>query len=81
MQVNENLKFAEHRIIKYVWIAIYAAVLIWSGINPKDPLTWFLEVSPAMVGGVVLLVTYNSFRLTPVLYWFIWKSLVDEEKH
>lgn len=47
------------------------AVLIWSGINPKDQLTWFLEVAPAMVGGAVLLVTYNNFRLTPILYSFI----------
>ena len=47
------------------------AVLIWSGINPKDQLTWFLEVAPAMVGGAVLLATYNSFRLTPILYSFI----------
>ena len=47
------------------------AVLIWSGINPKDQLTWFLEVAPAIVGGAVLLVTYNSFRLTPILYSLI----------
>ncbi len=47
------------------------AVLIWSGINPKDQLTWFLEVAPAIVGGAVLLVTYSSFRLTPILYSLI----------
>jgi putative membrane protein len=58
-------------IIKYLWALIFLAVLIWSGINPKDQLTWFLEVSPAMIGGVLLLVTYASFRLTPLLYFFI----------
>lgn len=46
-------------------------VLIWSGINPKDQFTWFLEVAPAMIGGILVATTYNSFRLTPILYFFI----------
>ena len=46
-------------------------VLIWSGIDPKDQFTWFLEVAPALVGAAVLLLTYNSFRLTSLLYIFI----------
>lgn len=44
---------------------------MWSGINPKDQITWVLEVAPAMIGGVLVAATYNSFRLTPVLYGFI----------
>ena len=44
---------------------------MWSGINPKDQFTWFLEVAPALIGGVLLAATYNSFRLTPILYFFI----------
>jgi putative membrane protein len=46
-------------------------VLIWSGVNPKDPLTWFLEVAPALIGVILLASTYHSFRLTPLLYFFI----------
>ena len=46
-------------------------ILIWSGINPKDQLTWFLEVLPAIIGGGLMVYTYNSFRLTPILYFFI----------
>lgn len=42
--------------------------LIWSGINPKDQFIWFLEVLPAMIGFVVIALTYQSFRLTPLLY-------------
>ena len=49
----------------------YAVVLIWSGINPKDQFTWLLEVAPALVGGVVLLLTNHSFRLTSLLYILI----------
>ncbi|ASM53805.1 putative membrane protein [Pseudoalteromonas nigrifaciens] len=46
-------------------------MLIWSGINPKDQFTWFLEVLPAIIGVVIMLGTYKQFKLTPILYWFI----------
>lgn len=46
-------------------------VLVWSGINPKDQFTWFLEVLPALIGGVLLLFTYRSFPLTSLLYFCI----------
>jgi putative membrane protein len=57
--------------MKYLWIATFAAVLAWSGIQPKDRLTWFLEVAPALIGFVVLAFTYRSFRLTPLVYGLI----------
>lgn len=57
--------------MKYLWIGIFSAVLVWSGIAPKDQLTWLLEVAPAIIGGVLLALTYRSFRLTPLLYGFI----------
>jgi putative membrane protein len=46
-------------------------ILVWSGVNPKDQATWLLEVAPAVIGGVLLAATYNSFRLTPLLYTLI----------
>ncbi|MDH3994800.1 MAG: DUF2238 domain-containing protein [Gammaproteobacteria bacterium] len=57
--------------MKYLWIATFCIVLIWSGVNPKDQFIWLLEAGPAMIGGVLLAATYNSFRLTPILYVFI----------
>ena len=57
--------------MKYAWIAIFALVLTWSAIEPKDRLTWFLEVSPALIGAALLALTYRSFRLTPILYGFL----------
>ncbi|MFK7816942.1 MAG: DUF2238 domain-containing protein [Gammaproteobacteria bacterium] len=57
--------------MKALWIVVYFLVLIWSGVNPKDQFTWFLEVVPAIIGAILLLMTYNSFRLTPMLYFFI----------
>lgn len=56
---------------KYIWILIYFTVLIWSVIHPKDLFTWALEVTPALIAGILLLLTYNSFRLTPLLYILI----------
>jgi putative membrane protein len=58
-------------MIKYLWLLIFFAVLTWSGINPKDQFTWFLEVLPALIGIVLLAATYKSFPLTPLLYFFI----------
>lgn len=56
---------------KNVWLVIFFAVLIWSGIAPKDRATWILEVAPAVAGLVALALTYKKFRLTPLLYALI----------
>ena len=61
----------ESKAIKFLWILIYGAVLIWSGIHPKDQPTWLLEVAPALIAVVVMAFTYRSFRLTPLLYGLI----------
>ncbi|PKH87530.1 DUF2238 domain-containing protein [Colwellia sp. Bg11-28] len=57
--------------MKPLWIVIFITVLIWSGISPKDQFTWFLEVFPALIGAALLIVTYRSFHLTSMLYFFI----------
>lgn len=58
-------------MLKTLWLAIFTAVLLWSGIHPKDYFTWFLEVVPALIGIVVLAFTYKSFPLTPLVYVLI----------
>ena len=55
----------------YIWITIFAGVLIWSGINPKDQFIWLLEVAPALIGAGILAATYKTFRLTELLYILI----------
>jgi len=62
------LSVGKGAIIKYLWIIVFSAVFVWSGINPKDRLTWALEVFPAVIAIVVLAYTYRSFRLTPLVY-------------
>ena len=61
----------EGAVIRFLWIAVFAAVLVWSAIEPKDRLTWFLEVSPALIGAALLAATRRSFPLTPLLYGLI----------
>ena len=48
-------------------LALATIVLAWSGTNPKDRLTWLLEVSPAIVAGVVLAAAYPRWRFTPLV--------------
>jgi putative membrane protein len=57
--------------MKFLWITIYLSVLIWSGVNPIDYFTWIMEVLPALMGGAVLAVTYNRFKLTTLTYVLI----------
>ncbi len=54
-----------------LWIAIFTSVLIWSAIEPKDGFTWFLEVLPALIAALLLILTYRTFPLTPLLYSLI----------
>ncbi len=53
------------------WVLIFVAVLVWSAIRPHDYLTWALEVSPAVIGALVLAATYKGFRLTSLVYALI----------
>jgi putative membrane protein len=48
-------------------LALATIVLLWSGIHPKDRLTWLLEVSPAIVAAVVLAAAYPRWRFTPLV--------------
>jgi putative membrane protein len=57
--------------VKTVWLAIFLGVLGWSAIDPHDYTTWWLEVTPALIALGVILLTRNSFPLTPLLYWLV----------
>jgi putative membrane protein len=47
------------------------AVTAWSGWQPHDRLTWWLETLPGMAGLIVLAATYTRFRFTTLCYVFI----------
>ncbi len=52
-------------------LAAVIAVVIWSGIAPKDRLTWWMEVAPTLLGLLALYFTRGSFRFTPLLQTLI----------
>ena len=47
------------------------AILAWSAWKPHDYFTWILEVFPAVIAGVVLVVIYPRFRFTSLVYVLI----------
>ncbi|WP_372762863.1 DUF2238 domain-containing protein [Pseudoalteromonas sp.] len=57
--------------MKFIWLAVFFSVLIWSGINPKDQFTWLLEVLPAIIAVLIMAWSYRTFKLTPLLYGLI----------
>ncbi len=60
--------FTWHRLL----LASFLAILVWSGIHPKDHFIWFLEVVPAIVGALVLVMIYSKVKLTLLVYCLIW---------
>ena len=54
-----------------IGLVIFFSVLIWSGISPKDYLTWILETAPAIVAVIILLATRQRFPLTGLAYGLI----------
>jgi putative membrane protein len=51
-----------------IWLLLTLLVLVWSGINPKDRFTWFLEVAPVLIALPVLLLSGRRFPLTALAY-------------
>ena len=47
------------------------AIFIWSAIRPHDLFTWSLEVFPAIIGIILLALTYNKFRFTMLVYLLV----------
>jgi putative membrane protein len=53
------------------WSAVFGVVLLWSVIQPFDLFIWWLEVSPALIAAVLLLLTRRRFPLTTLTYVLI----------
>ena len=54
-----------------VWLLVFLTTLIWSAIQPHDYYTWVLEVSPAVVGALLLWYFKKSWPMTSLLYVLI----------
>lgn len=54
-----------------LFILLYFIGLILSAVNPKDYFTWFLEVFPALIGFVILALTYKKFAFSSFTYFVV----------
>jgi putative membrane protein len=63
-----NVKNDGSRKIHLFLLLVIVAVFIWSAIKPASYLTWALEVSPAVVGLIIVIAVYNKFRFTTLSY-------------
>lgn len=52
-------------------LVVAAALLVVSGIGPRDRTTWWLEIFPIVVAAPLLVVTARRFPLTPIAYRLI----------
>ncbi|AUC83104.1 DUF2238 domain-containing protein [Lacinutrix sp. Bg11-31] len=60
----------------YTLLVLILLLLIWSAINPFEYFTWFLEVSPAVLGVLILALTFKRFRFTNLVYILIFLHCV-----
>lgn len=54
-----------------ILLAVAAVALVISGVAPYDRATWWMEVAPVLIGAPILILTFNRFPLTPLLYRLI----------
>ena len=64
------MKAASQRASAYeiVLLAVVVAVLVWSGVGPRDRFTWLLEVFPVLIGLPLVIYFYPRFRFTRLVY-------------
>jgi len=55
----------------YILVLLFFSGLIASAIAPHDYFTWILEVFPALLGFVALVITFKRFRFTYFTYLMI----------
>ncbi len=54
-----------------LFLVLFFLGFIGSAIQPKEYFTWFLEVVPALIGLLILVITYKKFAFTHFTYAFI----------
>ena len=55
----------------WILLTLFFVGLVVSAIFPHDYFTWFLEVFPAILSLIALVLTFNKFRYTTFTYSFI----------
>jgi putative membrane protein len=59
--------------MKYIYalLTVFTLTLLWTIINPKEGFTCFLEIIPAIIGVLILALTFKRFRFTNFTYTLI----------
>jgi putative membrane protein len=59
--------------MKYIYLLLFlfSSTFLWSIINPKESFTYFLEIIPAIMGLLILALTFKKFRFTNFTYTLI----------
>ena len=55
----------------YLLLFVFFSTFLWSIIEPKETFTCFLEIFPALLGVLILALTYKKFRFTNFTYSMI----------
>lgn len=55
----------------YLLLTLFTLTFVWSIINPKEEFTYFLEIIPAIIGILILTLTFNKFRFSNFTYTLI----------
>ena len=55
----------------YLLLFVFFSTFLWSIIEPKETFTCFLEIFPALLGVLILALTYKKFRFTNFTYFMI----------
>ena len=58
---------------RLIWfLTLLVPVLAWSAVRPHDPLTWWLEVFPVLIGVPLILAVQKRFPLSSLLLVLVW---------
>ncbi|MEX8498633.1 DUF2238 domain-containing protein [Leptothrix ochracea] len=58
-------------------LGLMLALLAWSGVQPYDRATWWMEIAPILIAVPVMLLSYRRFPLSSLLYVLIfWHAVV-----
>jgi putative membrane protein len=59
-----------------IYLIVITILLVLTGIATNDRLTWTLEVFPVFIGIILMLYSYNKFKLTELLYFLLFIHFV-----
>lgn len=59
-----------------LFLGLLAPVAVWSAVSPHDRFTWWLEVTPALIGVALMVAVRRRFPLSTLLLVLVWVHCV-----